>query len=119
MAWDSSRPVPWRRLVREWLVYVTIMAVGFGLAFRDRPVIGIIAGLLLSGPLYIGLGYALAKLGHQRKSLRQARADAISTRAERGAGGSKAGSTSGPRPRPAATKRTGAGNQRANSRPRR
>ena len=27
MAWDSSREVPWRRLVREWLLYVAIMAV--------------------------------------------------------------------------------------------
>ena len=25
MGWDSSRPVPWQRLVREWLVYAAIM----------------------------------------------------------------------------------------------
>ena len=53
MAWDSSRPVPWQRLVREWLVYVAIMAVVFVLFFRDQPLIGIFAGLLVSGPLYL------------------------------------------------------------------
>ena len=27
MGWDSSRPVPWQRLMREWVIYVGIMAL--------------------------------------------------------------------------------------------
>ena len=68
VAWDANRPVPWQRLVREWLIYVTIMAVVFVVFFRDRGLLGILAGLLASGPLYLAIGYALAKLGYQRQA---------------------------------------------------
>ena len=74
MAWDASRPVPWRRLVREWLIYAAIMAALFLLFFRDDSMLGILAGLLVSGPLYLAFGYVLAKFGYQRKTLRDARA---------------------------------------------
>ncbi len=40
MAWDSSRPVPWRRLIREWLIYVAIMAAIFLIFFRDDNLVG-------------------------------------------------------------------------------
>ncbi len=106
MAWDSSRPVPWQRLTREWLVYVAIMAVVFLLFMRDRPLIGIFAGLFASGPLYLALGYVLAKFGYQRKTLREMRTPrAEPARAE-------ATSAPGPRPKPAPTKRTGGGHRR-------
>lgn len=109
MAWDSSRPVPWKRLVREWLVYVAIMSVLFLLLFRDEPLLGIFAGLLVSGPLYLAFGFVLAKLGYQRRGLREARAAAHANRdaSRSGAGG---GTVSTPaRPRPAPTRRTGGG----------
>ena len=67
MAWDASRPVPWRRLIREWLIYVAIMSVIFLIFFRDDPLVGIFAGLLASGPLYLLVGYVLAKVGYQRQ----------------------------------------------------
>ena len=109
MAWDSSRPVPWKRLVREWLVYVAIMSVLFVVLFRDDSLFGIFAGLLVSGPVYLAFGYFLAKLGYQRKSLRQARAEAHASRnAPRSAASSGSASTPG-RPRPAPTRRTGGG----------
>ncbi len=76
MAWDSSRPVPWQRLIREWLLYVGIMAALFVLLFRSTSLVGIFAGLLVSGPLYLGFGYVLAKFGYQRKTLKQLRAEA-------------------------------------------
>lgn len=108
MAWDANRPVAWRRLVREWLLYVGIMAVVFLLFFRDNGLIGILAGLLVSGPMYLAFGYVLAKLGYRRKSLRELRAE---PRPPRGArrGGSAAPSADAPtaRAKPAPTKRTG------------
>ena len=69
MAWDSSRPVPWGRLLREWLIYTAIMAVVFLLFFRDSGSVGALVGLLVSGPLYLGLGWVLAKLGYGRTRL--------------------------------------------------
>ena len=36
MAWDSTRPVPWRRLIRDWLLYVGVVIVIFLIIFRDR-----------------------------------------------------------------------------------
>ena len=74
MAWDSSRPVPWQRLMREWVIYALIMVAVFLVFFRDANVIGAIVGVLISGPLYLALGAVLAKFGYQRKTFREARA---------------------------------------------
>ena len=103
VGWDASRPVPWRRLTREWLIYAGIMTVVFALLIRGEvwPIIG---GLLASGPLYLALGYALAKFGYQRKTLaelRTPRAAATVTASEPDA-----------RQRPAPTRRTSTGPNR-------
>lgn len=103
MAWDSTRPVPWRRLVREWLVYVAIMAVLFAVLFRDSGMLGIFAGLLVSGPLYLAFGYVLAKFGYQRKTWKQLRSEPRPDRASHAES-----SVPGPKPKPAPTSRTGA-----------
>ena len=102
MAWDSTRPVPWQRLIREWLVYVGLMGVVFVLFFRNDGLVGIFAGLLVSGPLYLGFGYVLAKFGYQRKTLKQLRAEPRPSR-----GRTAESSAPGPRPKPAPTRRTG------------
>ena len=107
MAWDASRPVPWQRMVREWLIYVAIMLVLIVLLFRDQSLVGVIAGLLVSGPLYLGIGYVLAKLGYQRKSWKELRSE----RPDSAAGGASKRPADepapGPRPKPAPTSRTG------------
>ena len=82
MAWDMSRPVPWRRLMREWLIYAAIMSVVFLLLFRDGNTLGAIAGVLVSGPLYLGFGWILAKFGYQRKTLSEMRTPRAETPAE-------------------------------------
>ena len=73
MAWDISRPVPWQRLVREWLIYAAIMSAVFLLVFNDGNTLGAVAGVLISGPLYLGFGWLLAKFGYQRKTLKELR----------------------------------------------
>jgi hypothetical protein len=103
VAWDSNRPVPWRRLTREWLVYVAIMAVVFVVFFRDRNLVGIFAGLLISGPMYLAFGFALAKLGYQRKSLRELRSEPRKQRETPDDSATAAAA----RAKPAPTKRTG------------
>ena len=112
MAWDSSRPVPWQRLVREWFVYVAIMAAVFVLFFRNRPLLGIFAGLLASGPLYLTFGYILAKLGYQRRTLKQLRDEAPAKGDDEAAEGGNDAAPERPRPKPAPTKRTGGGSGR-------
>ena len=106
MAWDSSRPVPWQRLTREWLLYVGIMAVVFVLFFRSTSLIGVFAGLLVSGPMYLAFGWVLAKFGYQRKTLRQLRSE-TPAKGGRRASPSAETDTTRPRPKPAPTSRTG------------
>lgn len=101
MRWDASRPVPWRRLVREWLVYLVVMVAVMFVAFRDQLTVGLLAGLMASGPMYLLIGSVLAKFGYQRTTLRDLRAQRLS-----GDGASSA-STAATRTRPAPTTRTG------------
>ena len=117
MAWDSSRPVPWDSLIRSWLIYVAIMAVVFALLYRDQSLIGVFAGLLVSGPLYLAFGYVLAKFGYKRKTWKELRAEREAKPATSGAASSKADTaeSAGPRPKPAPTKRTGGANSRPTS----
>ena len=100
--------MPWRRLAKEWLVYAAIMTVVFAFLFRGQaglwPIIG---GLLASGPLYLGLGYVLAKFGYQRKTLAELRTPRASP-----SGSGDADDESGARPRPAPTRRTSTGPNR-------
>lgn len=108
MAWDSTRPVPWEQLVRSWLIYVAFMAAVFLIFFRDRPLAGIFAGLLVSGPLYLAFGWALAKFGYRRKTWRQLREERT-LRDEPTDDDGRAAPTSVTRQKPPPTKRTGGG----------
>ncbi|MET0459636.1 MAG: hypothetical protein ABW195_10325 [Ilumatobacteraceae bacterium] len=115
MGWDASRPVPWRRLVKEWLIYAAIMAVVFAVFFRDDNIVAILGGLVVSGPLYLGLGWVLAKFGYTRKTL----GDLGTPRAgsSKGSGGTGQAVGTGAddaaaRARPAPTRRTSTGRNR-------
>ncbi|MCU1392995.1 MAG: hypothetical protein JWM34_1423 [Ilumatobacteraceae bacterium] len=128
MAWDSSRPVPWKRLVREWLIYVGIASVAFViyyLAQGKKIQIGLFVGLMSSGPMYLLFGGVLAKFGYQRKTmkdLRAERAERPMVPAGRGSGrGSSGASAENVRNRPAPTKRTSTGpsQYRKNNKPKR
>ena len=57
--------------MREWLIYVGIMIAVLAIFFRDSGIVGAIAGLLVSGPLYLLFGFVMAKLGYQRRSLKE------------------------------------------------
>ena len=105
VGWDASRPVPWRRLTREWLIYAAIMAVILGILFRGGgQLLAIIAGLLISGPIYLALGYVLAKFGYQRKTLAEMRTPRASPRET-----SQASQPPDSRSKPAPTRRTSTG----------
>jgi len=108
MQWDASRPVPWRRLIKEWAIYAAIMTGVFAIFFRDGGrLLPIMAGLLVSGPLYLLLGYVLAKFGYTRKTLAELRTPRASP--------SSSSNDDVPtvRARPAPTSRTSTGSNRA------
>lgn len=104
MAWDSNRVVPWGRLSREWLVYALVMIVAFAVFLRDSVSGGSILGLAASYPLYMLFGGFLAKMGYQRKTLRDVRAQAREIRTP---APSASPPTRGRRPAP--TRRTSTG----------
>jgi hypothetical protein len=123
MAWDSTRIVPWQRLVREWLIYVGVMAIILVVFFRDSGVIGALAGLLVSGPLYLFFGFVMAKFGYQRRTLKglntpRAASGSGSGEDDQAASVSSKSSTSGNR-QPLPTKRTSGGANRPAPKPRR
>lgn len=111
MAWDSSRPVPWQRLIREWLVYAAIMTAVFVIFFRGDNVLGAIAGVLISGPLYLGFGAVMAKFGYQRTRLKDVRRASTGARDDTSA----PTDTEAPRAKPAPTSRTAGGGNRPKS----
>ncbi|WP_148288711.1 hypothetical protein [Ilumatobacter nonamiensis] len=118
MRWDSSRPVPWQRLMREWLIYVAIMAALLAVFFRDAGIVGALAGLLVSGPLYLLFGFVMAKLGYQRKSLKEMRTPQASSKKSKQDKDESDDDASARRP-PAPTKRTSGGGNRPKSKSRR
>lgn len=109
MGWDNSRSVPWQRLTREWLIYAAIMSAVFVIFFRGDNVVGAIAGVLISGPLYLAFGAVLAKFGYQRQRLKDVRATA------KEASDDATPSANHDRPPPAPTSRTSGGGQRPKS----
>lgn len=117
MGWDNSRPVPWQRLVREWLIYAAIMTAVFVIFFRGDNVIGAIAGVLISGPLYLTFGAVMAKFGYQRQRLKDIRAEPRTKRGKSdGDDASEAGGADGAdRPKPPPTSRTAGGSNRPKS----
>lgn len=113
MAWDSNRPVPWRRLLRDWAIYAGLMVVIFAVFFRDSSTAGTFIGLAASLPIYLVVGSVLAKFGYQRKTMREVRAESDARAADRAALKSGGSVSSTPaRPRPAPTRRTGGGTGR-------
>ena len=74
MAWDSTRPVPWKRLMIEWLVIGVVVALVSWFATDNRKPENYIS-IVLAGGIYVGFGALLAKLGYARKSLKQLRAE--------------------------------------------
>lgn len=107
MKWNAARPVPWKRLFIEWAVIAVVVGVG-AVLFTDNTTAGGFLSLLFGGVVYIGFGALLAKLGYQRKTLKQMRAEAAAA-PPRQVGRS---TTPTARQKPAPTSRTGGAPQK-------
>jgi hypothetical protein len=103
MAWDSSRPVPWQRFMKEWAVIGVAVAAISWFVTENRTVSGYVT-IFLAGGVYVLFGAMLAKFGYVRKTLKDIRAEAA-TAPPRTVGASH----SGERSKPAPTKRTSTG----------
>jgi hypothetical protein len=104
VAWDSNRPVPWKRLIKEWAIYAGIMAAILIIVFRDAGrLLPILGGLIISGPIYFLFGAVLAKFGYQRKTLSEMRTPRAAPR------DSSASPEPAARAKPAPTRRTSTG----------
>lgn len=112
MAWDATRPVPWGRLFREWLVYATVMILVFIVFLRDAVTGGSVLGLAASFPMYLAFGSVLAKFGYQRKTLRDLRSPGPDGPSRSGSARSDSSADSresATRAKPAPTRRTSTG----------
>ena len=105
MAWDATRPVPWGRLSREWLIYAVVMIAAFALLLRDSVTGASVLGLAASFPMYLGFGAILAKFGYRRKTFRDLRRETVARRTT----DTSVSTASNARSRPAPTRRTSTG----------
>jgi hypothetical protein len=127
MAWDSKRPIPWRRLGIYLAIYALAM-VGIT-AITGKADVGQLARSLLVGVPVAGLAVViLAKFGYLlpilkgRDVLAAERAERLAAR-QAARGGNTAApveAVEGPRPRPPVTRRTAVGHsQHPTKKPRR
>ena len=107
MAWDSSRPVPWNRLLKEAAIFLVIGAIVFTLLIKDTKVSSYV-GLVIGMGIYIAFSVVLAKFGYTRETMKQNRARQMAARQQRQQGRPAAASPMS-KPKPAPTKRTSTG----------
>jgi O-antigen/teichoic acid export membrane protein len=72
MAYDRSRPIPWRRLLREATIFMVVGAVAIAFVFKDSTPATYV-GLVLGMAMYVLFLAVLSKFGYQRQSFRQLR----------------------------------------------
>jgi hypothetical protein len=119
MAWDSTRPIPWKRL-GLWLGVYAVLMIGLTLLTNKDDVgnvlPGIAVGVVLAALVLITLtkfGWKLPMLMSKQESAK-VREERIAARvaarnARKGVTPAAANTTAGPRPRPAPTSRTTTG----------
>jgi len=126
VAFDATRPVPWKRLLTFVAVY-SMIVLGLFAIIRPGQVARSLPGVVLGGTVALALMAILTKFGWNPTMLRS-RAEIAEARAQRAAGKEKPTTSSsgrsssqsgkpaagdeagdGPRPKPPPTKRTSTG----------
>ena len=103
--------------MREWVLYALIM-MGVLIFLVSDNVLGAMAGVLVSGPLYLGFGAVLAKFGYRRKSMAEMREERNAPKADAASEQSES-DPEAPRKRPPPTSRTSGGSNRPSNKRRR
>jgi Mn2+/Fe2+ NRAMP family transporter len=108
LAWDATRPIPWRRLTREVAIFLVLGAVAITLFVKPARALNYV-GLLVGMMFYVAFAAVLAKFGYDRDTLRATRART------RAVASTPTAPTQTGRQRPAPTRRTSTGpSQRPN-----
>lgn len=110
VAFDRSRPIPWKPLIRWAVIITVVLNVAYALFARDQYGLSLALASLGGGAFYVALGALLAKFGWQPPTARPRQAAAEARSAP--PAGSGAAATADGRAKPAPTKRTNAGNRR-------
>lgn len=121
MAWDSSRPIPWKQLLRLIAIFLVLFNAFLYFQLKSKYNLSTAAGTLLAGGAYLMFSIVLAKFGLDPVTQRARRLEAMELRRAEKAASSAASPRSGKkgstqvseRPRPPATGRTNAGNRQA------
>jgi hypothetical protein len=114
MAWDSSRRVPWKRLLIYLGIYAVAMIAIAAVSNPDRmaaAIPGLVIGLLLATAVMVSmvkLGWNLPIL-HSREEQAAMRAQRLAARAPAATATPSETAVAGPRHRPPPTRRTTTG----------
>lgn len=111
MAWDSSRQVPWPKVVKLLGFYLVIVNAMILLLGRSDYDVGVFLSTLFGGTVYLLLTVVLVKFGWNPFAFgrRSAPSDASASRPGKG----QAAAAPPAKAKPAPTKRTNAGNPKA------
>jgi hypothetical protein len=121
MAWDSTRRVPWKRMLTPFALYAVVAVVLFSVLGKGFDA-GLLVGVAAGGVIYALLATVMVKFGWNPPMFqsKEERATAATASAERRAARAAArsggkGSTAGPpaRAKPPPTRRTNATNPKA------
>jgi hypothetical protein len=101
MAFDPTRPIPWRRLLTEWFFSSMLIGIVMLIVPSTRtPAVAV--AILVGGAVYLGVGIVLAKFGYERAALNLRGGPRQSA---------SAGTPARQAARPAPTSRTNSGNR--------
>jgi hypothetical protein len=111
MAWDSSRRVPWRRVIKLYAIYALVANIALAFMYRGRYGVGSAIGTLIAGVFYALLLAVMFKLGLDpfRAYRRSPRADPDGRPVTRASRRNEPDRADAPRPKPAPTRRTSTG----------
>jgi hypothetical protein len=121
MAWDSTRRVPWKRMLTPFALYAVVAIVLFSVLGKGFDP-GLLVGVAAGGVIYALLAVVMVKFGwnppmfQSREERAASAAAAAERRAARAAGrsGGKGGTSTAPtRAKPPPTRRTNATNPKA------
>jgi hypothetical protein len=119
MAWDSTRRVPWKKVLTPFALYAVVAVVLFSILGKGFDT-GLLVGVAAGGVIYALLATVMVKFGwnppmFQSREERAAAAAASSERRAARAAAKSGGKAPDPaaRAKPAPTRRTNATNRRA------
>ncbi len=121
MAWDSTRRVPWKKVLTPFVLYAVVAVVLFSVLGKGFDA-GLLVGVVAGGVIYALLAAVMVKFGwnppmfqsrEERAAAAAASAERRAARAAAKSGGKGRAAVDPSRAKPAPTRRTNATNRRA------